>query len=286
MEVNEFKYDYSEQKEFYFGLFSDTHLFSQRFDKARFAQDFDEAKSLGADIFVNGDIMDMIVHSDTKRSSGKGPKYDDDDEPVDAEVDYQVKKGAEAFTPYVEQLRLMGIGNHGIEIVRRHGTDPVRSLVHELNHRRKRDGKIRLGGYSGFIRLKFHHGRNGGVRTFDIYYCHGQGVSAEVTKGMIGLARRSYVCADLVWLGHNHTRLFGELDKEIGLNHLGRPYAREKRGLITGTYLKDFRLYDIEKTGYQMDYSEERTRVTHANGGALMRVRVNGKQQLEVKFLV
>jgi hypothetical protein len=158
---------------------------------------------------------------------------------------------------------------------------------------RKEFGLIRHGGYEGDIWQRFYFETKKGamVRSFDIFYNHGQGGKAEVTKGMIDLNRRStmWVC-DLIWLGHKHTRIM-DLDADyIMRDNRGVLKRHRRRAIITGCYLKGFGIENSNTPlGYKLSYGKEKMRSMQARGGIFLhRVIRGGKNshRIETEFLV
>jgi hypothetical protein len=267
VEVNSWRYDYSKKREFLWFLASDLQLGNPDCDEGRIKRDFQEAHDTGARILLNGDIIDLILPSDVKRySAGR------DRENVDASINVAVDNAARFLTPWVNDIDMIGVGNHETAPLKYCATDATLFLLRDLN--RERDSKlppIVHGGYTGFMRFSFYFGKNGRTQTFDLFYNHGQGGSSEVTRGAIDLSRRQYVSADLIWLGHKHKRILMDMDCEVGLTGSGTLYEKEKRGVITGCYLKNNSTYDISK-GYRLNYAEQRMRTPQAQGGAWLRI--------------
>jgi len=280
MEANVFRFDYTTQHEFWFFLTSDIHFCHPVFDEKLFTAEFDEARKLGARIFINGDVMDLILPSDKKRYTAGNDGLN-----VDAHLNVAVDEAVERLTPYADNIDIIGCGNHETSPLKYGSTDPIDFLLRDLN-RDRRDRPIVHGGYTGFIRLLFHVGGNR-VRKYDVYYNHGQGSSSEVTRGAIDLSRRQYISADLIWLGHKHTRIANDLDTEIGLTPGHHIYERKKRGVITGCYLRNVDRYDIKKEhGYRLSYSEQKMRTTQATGGALLKVEMTARGDMKARILI
>lgn len=271
MELNTFNFDYSKQKEFHFFLASDLHIGHARFDHKLFREQFDEAKEIGAKILINGDLFDAITPSDRKRYRVGNDQYQ-----VDAHLNAAVDEAYELLKPYAKDIILIGIGNHEASTVRWSGVDPVQFLLRDFAH----DGAmVRPGGYLGFVRLAFRHGDNFSTRFFDIYYNHGQGGSAEVTKGIIDLQRRNNIVADVIWLGHKHTAVITQMDALQGVSPQGNFYSRTRIGIITGSYTLPKRPdYDIEGKGYSSDFEEEHTRTPAGRGGVFLRLTLKNNE--------
>jgi len=284
--TNVFRHDYTDVKEFYHFMASDLHFLNAKFDEKRFKKEFDRAMEYDATIDINGDIYDLIFPTDIKRYT----RGSDVEPIIDAPVNHAVEYGVEMLRPYVDNIRILGCGNHEVSTIKFNNVDVVKMLVYSLNQIRNPElKKIRLGGYQGFIRNKYSkvgEGRSyGGTVKVDIFYNHGQGGKSEVTKGSIDLERRKNMDADIIWLGHKHQSKIEALDPIIGLTSSDNIYVKEKTGVITGCFLKRWiNDYDIEKYGYRIDFESERFRTVSAYGGVLLRVEVK-KNGVDMDFI-
>ena len=249
-------------------LGSDFHLDAPDTDIALIKTDLARAQAHHADIFLNGDIFSLLIPSDRKRyakSTDTMPERDD-------MINVAVQRAVDLLAPYVNLIRMIGIGNHEKEILKRHNVDVTAFLIDKLNALRlPSTPAIRHGGYTGFIRFLYEHESGGNVRKCDVFYNHGQGGSSEITKGMIDLSRYAgHINADVLWLGHKHTRGLWMLDPLMGFTPGNKVVCRQRYGVITGCYSKQLKEYDIVKKGYQIDYGEEKMRVPVARRGVLM----------------
>jgi len=269
VEVNTWRYDYSKQREFTWFLASDLHLKNPDCDETRIKNDLTEAHDKKSRILLNGDIFDMILPSDLKRYTA-GRDNINADAAMNVAVDYAVK----FLTPWVDDIDMIGVGNHETAPIKFCSADPVLFLLRDLNHiRSNKLQPIAHGGYTGFIRLCFAFGKSGRDKAIDVWYNHGQGGSSEVTRGAIDLTRRQYIRSDIIWLGHKHKRMAMDLDYEIGLTQKGIPYEKEKRGVVTGCYLKNYGESGTNN-GYRLNYAEQRMRTPQARGGAWLTIKL------------
>ena len=269
MERAIWKRSYREGDTFSYFLASDLHAEDPLFDAALFAADMALAKEAKARVYLNGDILGLILPGDMKRYARGSDPGD-----VDDKIGASVENAEKILAPYVDMIDMIGTGNHETAVLKHNSVDATKLLIGFLN--RRRDPKlhpIRHGGYTGFLRLAFDDGSHHRT-SYDVFYNHGQGGSAEVTSGIIDLQRRQNIDADLVWLGHKHKRISVMLAPAIGLNAAGNLYEREKRGVITGTYLRNLDETDAGKDGYRLSYAEERMRVPQGRGGAMLRLTV------------
>jgi len=294
MVLNIYPFDYSKQRKFHFLLSSDLHVEDWFFDKDLLYKQFDEAVEKKARIFMNGDIMSMILPQDLKRyTSGK-----DQVTGTDSLVNVIVGKVFELLKPYVEYIDEIGCGNHETAVLKYHSQDATLMLIGRLNGIRKNPLPIRHGGFSGWIRLLFRRNSNGKsseVRRYDIFRDHGKGGSAEVTKGMIDLQRLQGKTADLIWISHKHTVISTQLERNEGISSSNKLYSRMRRGLVTGCYKRPLKTYegkvvrigdeeqpyDINTHGYILDYGEQKMRVTEGIGGAFLELKIGKNKTIE-----
>jgi hypothetical protein len=270
MQVHKFYFDYTKTKDFYFLLASDVHKDSEGFDEKRFRQDMDEIVNKNGRVYINGDNVNAIVKSDSKRYVKSGDKYAND-----GILNSITEELTEFYSEWVDYIDVIGIGNHEATIIKYHDYDIIRQVIINLNKIRSKSlAPIRHGGYSGFIRLSFHcNKKDSHVLKYDIFYNHGQGGNAEVTKGMISLQRRQYIISDLIWLGHTHTSIQDNDMHMVYLDKNANLCERARRGIITGTYKKPLRDYDIDKIGYLSSYGIERMRTPESSGGAILHIK-------------
>lgn len=262
MQVNVFDWDYSAGKEKKIFLCSDTHIGNALFHEELFKQQFEKAVDKGCDIFINGDILDLIVTNDKKRYRKSKDQFENDDI-----VNRQIDLGVKFLKPYAKNIKGIGIGNHGTAYFSHHSFDPISALIRELRHE---NPDIRYMGYQGFLVFTGQHGKNGNIKKYIIFYNHGQGGAAEISKGSIGLDRRIYIDADMIWMGHVHQKKLESLPNRYYLDKAYKVQEKEVKGLITGCFLQNFEQYDIDKTGYKSGYGPERMRRPQARGGAYL----------------
>ena len=267
MESHVFRHKYrpskSNPEKFNIFLCSDLHADESGFDKELFTRDFDRAKNEGARININGDLFGCILPSDLKRYS----RGNDSGANTDGKINEAVEKIGELLRPYVDNIDVIGLGNHETSVLKYHHIDVTRLLLFYLSQfRDKKLTPIRHGGYTGFIRYSFST-PGGSGRSFDIFYNHGQGGSAEVNDGIADVKRYQYVQADIIWLGHKHQRWAHEIDPSVGMLHNGRISHKPRFGVMTGTYTKVLSETNATENGYRINYGEERMRTKQKQGG-------------------
>ena len=146
-----------------------------------------------------------------------------------------IRSGVKFFSPYKSQMAVWNKGNHESSILKHNEVDLTRFLIEELN---RSGSPCVIGGYRGWI--KFNITDKSHRKSFSLYYTHGSGGSAPVTKGVIGTNRRaSYVDADIICSGHIHEAWSLELRK-IGLSHCGEEVIRDQLHLCIPTYKEEF----------------------------------------------
>lgn len=210
-------------------LMSDEHFDGITCDRALLKKHHEEAKERNALIFKFGDIFDCMGGKWDKRSS-KG----------DVRPEYQkanyfdlIKKDALKFySPYKKNIVFISPGNHEQSILKNHEIDLTESLGEGLN--------CHVGKYAGFIKFFFINEAGGGKRSFTLYYTHGSGGGAPVTKGVIKNNRRQHtIDADFYVSGHIHTGTLQPRPK-VYLNEQCIVKRKEPEHIILGAYKNEF----------------------------------------------
>lgn len=262
-------------------LISDTHIGAHDCDKAMLRADLEWAKSTGADILVNGDLCDLVLPKDHKRFT---PSILDDaitatDSVVNATVDLCVG----LLKPYAKQIRMIGTGNHESAMQKHHSLDVTRLIIRELNHEAGAD--IRHGGYTGAVVWTFRRDAGGGA-AFAVYYHHGFGGCAPVTKGMIDFNRLSTYArgADVIWCGHKHWRWASQVvERHIpqrGDQFIDRPVWH----IMTGSYVGGPPEQFDRDGNYQSRWATEKGFLPQGKGGAkLMLTPIRGEGRGEIR---
>jgi predicted phosphodiesterase len=243
-------------------LCSDLHLDAKGCDVDLLKSELSRAVELKADIIIGGDVFDAILHGDRKRYTPGGDKFGSD-----TNLNKMVKHAADFLRPYTKNIIAIGHGNHEMSVVKYHNFDPVDALIYDLS---REDGvEIKPLHYTGIIRYIFKAPNSRRTRTYKIYYNHGQGASAEISKGLIMVDRhRKKVQADMYWFGHTHTKVVLPAEHVIFMNNQGTLEEKQIKCLITGCYNKVF--YDSTGKDVSVNYGEERMRTNQATGGALV----------------
>ena len=109
----------------------DPHTFKVPALTQQLADDLKDATERGDRLVIWGDISEWIVPSDSKRYTNAKHNRD-----VDDVVGHEIKRLADFYEPYVNNIEIMKLGNHETEFMKRHYVDPMRMLIDELNRRR------------------------------------------------------------------------------------------------------------------------------------------------------
>ena len=183
----------------------DSVFCNRKFEKKH----LDQAKERNALIADFGDIFCAMQGKYDPRASKEGLRPENK---VDKYLDSIIKYAAEDYRPYADNWLLIGQGNHDINIEKRHGTNIVDRLVHDL---RSHGSNVVRGGYSGWIKLMFTMNKTR-RQSINVKYHHGSGGGGPVTKGVIQTARQSAYLgnADIVVNGHTHDSWILSLGRE------------------------------------------------------------------------
>jgi len=233
----------------------------------------DAAKAKGAGIIVNGDFFCLM------QGKGDPRKSKDDIRPEHNKGNYLqavVEDAVEWFSPYKDNLLLIGYGNHETQIIKHMEFDPLQMFQSIYNY--KNQSNLQLGGYGGTLKV-LGEIRSGLHRAFVIHYYHGSGGGGPVTKGVIQDQRiMSFVEGyDMTWQGHVH-ELYHHVNMVQYFNRT-QDIIQQRRvhQLRTSTYKEEYGAgeggYHIEKGrapkplgGYWLNLQQERLRKIEDNG--------------------
>lgn len=162
-------------------------------------QHLDQAKEENAPIIDIGDFFclmqgkwDKRANQDELREQHRGNDY----------FDLVWEEAEEFYRPYTDNLALFGYGNHETSTIRHHQVDPLKNLTYRLSHHATRDDTLRIGGYAGWVLLRFQDGTRS--QTIRIKYHHGYGGGGPVTKGVIQANRRAVYLPDATFVVSAH----------------------------------------------------------------------------------
>jgi hypothetical protein len=236
----------------WFLLMSDLHIDSTKHRLDLLNKLLKQAQDKGAGVLMFGDIFDAMQSRNDKRRSVSALKeqFNNREDYVDAIVEDVAK----ILRPYADNIMFIGYGNHETNLIKHLNTDILKRLVEEL---RKQNEQIVLGGYGGYIRLRYRKYLNGNAvgssKNFTIAYHHEGGAgNAPVTEGIINAKRRMQWCVDfdIMLSGHNHKSwIMHQTQERISEKN------RLKRKLVT--LLKIPSLKDKEEMGYSWDITND-----------------------------
>ena len=176
----------------------------------------EQAKAREALIFDFGDLFCAMQGKWDPRASKDVLRPEDK---VDNYLDAIVAHAEEDYAPYVKNWLLIGRGNHDANILKRHGTDIIDTLAHDL--RKDHGSPVVAGGYGGWVRFMFtvYETTHQSIR---LKYHHGAGGGGPVTKGVIQTNRQAVYLqnADIVVNGHTHDAWLLPISRE-SLNDAG-----------------------------------------------------------------
>jgi len=226
-------------------LMSDIHFDSPKHDEKLFYKHMRLAEEREALVLIAGDFFDSMQTTHDPRRS-----------PEELMAKYKVSHYLDAIiidaATYLSQFKvqyILCLGNHETTVLKNNNTNVIDRLAHDIN---LMGGTAVNAGYSGWIKFLFARGA-GGRKSYDLYWHHGSGGSAPVTKGVIQTARQAtYINADIVHNGHNHQDYYVPI-KQIGINGAGKletklmHFVRTPGYKISGIENEDRAGFDVEK---------------------------------------
>lgn len=271
-------------------LQSDHHIGAHDTDYEKMVRELDIAKAHGDRVVFNGDLFDLIFPFDSKRYSPDTlhPKLQGRRDVLNASLDFAF----DLLAPYAEIIDCIGMGNHEASVEKYHSTDIVMLLIEKLQATLPAGSKhvIHYGGKLGFVQYKFRHRAGGNVRTIDLFYFHGAGGSAPVTKGMIDFNRTNqYVEADIIWLGHKHNRFIDTTPQRVRCPRDGdQPIVKPMIHVMTGGYRRGVIAQDQEsmrRYGRQANYGTDMGLAPQGTGGARLLITIKGDGEQEIQAI-
>lgn len=214
---------------------SDLHWDNPKCDRHLLARDLNYAAENGLDVFINGDLFCAMQG----RYDGRRMKSDIRPEhATNTYLDDLVDTAVEWFKPYVDNIRLVGYGNHETSILKNCETDILGRFVHGLN---ANGGAVTLGGYGGWITWSFFQPGSGNGCRFRAKYHHGFGGGGVVTRGVIQNQRAMAMIhgMDLFWSGHVHESYCLQLPVET-LNDNANVVLKNVLHVRTPTYKEEY----------------------------------------------
>lgn len=275
-------------------LLSDLHIGASDLSY-RFLQDeLREAQAYNDRILINGDVFDAIFPGDRKRfvSGVAHSRIAHRRDQVNAIIDMAM----EILSPYADLIDMIGVGNHDTAVEKYHNTDPVLLLIRELERTlpKKSGHQIHYGGYCGFVRYNFQPVTNGdsraaGQRLFDIFYHHGAGGAAPVTKGMIDANRKQWIIANVRWQGHKHNRWAAQTTLMQCPRDGDRPQILPVWDIFTGSYYETYHgqsQKSVRANGRRSSYAADAGMHPQGKGGARIEVTRDSNDNLVSRVIL
>lgn len=266
-------------------LMSDLHVGAVNVDYDLIKKEISTAKSNGDRVCINGDIFDFILLGDRKRyrQDVLHPRLLGRKDVVQEAIRW----ASELLSPIVNQIDMIGVGNHEFVLEQIHSFDPIQALLYELNSCKHKDAKhvIHHGGVTGFLDYRLKYGSKksnysikvgSNSKRFVIYYHHGGGGSAPVTKGMIDFNRKdTFVDADVIWLGHKHNRFTSHVRKLACPESGDQPNTKDVRHIMTGAYSDTYvgqSQQSIKRHGRRATWAADQGFAPQGKGGARLEI--------------
>jgi len=213
----------------WFLISSDRHWDNPDSDHKLQKKHLDEAKAKGAGVIDLGDLLCLMQGKYDPRSSKSKVRPEHQ---VDDYLDAVIETACEFFKPYKDNFIQIGRGNHETAILKRHETDMTKRLCTKLG--------VIAAGYSGWVVFTFKFGNS--IETKKMFFHHGYGGDAPVTKGTIQTARMGlvYPDANIIVSGHTHNSWVFPISRfRIGQN--GSTYYDEQVHVKIPTYKEEYK---------------------------------------------
>ena len=261
--VHVFKSKIAAKQPFHVLQISDVHYDSVKCDRELLTKHLKQAEKLGALVFINGDLFDLM-----------GGKYDPRSSYSDIRPEYKhinyldavIKDAAEYFSKFKVNY-FIGRGNHETNISKLLHTDPTDRLAELLRH----NGiTVATGGYSGWFVYKFeqHNKRF----SFIQHYHHGSGGNAPRSKGILSadIDQKKFPDADIITRGHDHQKWHLPTTVQR-LSHNYEPQDKTVHHVRTGSY----KMLGDGFAGWAVEKGFDRPRL----GGWWMTISLYGKKR-------
>ena len=185
----------------HFLFISDVHFDSVKCDRSLLHRHLDEARELGAGVFIFGDLFDLMQGRFDPRGNYADlrPEYKSC-----VYVDEVIQDVGEKLSKYADVIKFISKGNHETNIEKRMMVSPIDRVAQIINGN---GGHVEVGGYAGWLCVTPH--RNGSSRKrFNVHYHHGYGGGAKRSKGILGadIDQKDFPDADFILRGHDHQK--------------------------------------------------------------------------------
>jgi hypothetical protein len=223
-----------EKDSFWVLLSFDRHHDNPKSDNRMEKRHLELARERNAIIVDGGDLFCAMQGKYDKRSnkSDLKPEHKSGDY-----LDKLVSTAADFYGPYADLFAVMAPGNHETAISKNHETNLTERLVQTLNDRHGTN--IRVGGFSGWVKFQIMVWSQ--CMTTNLWYHHGYGGDAPVTKGTIQTNRQAVYLPDahIVATGHTHNEWQFPLTR-IRLSNKGKVYFDEQLHLKVPSYKEEY----------------------------------------------
>jgi len=195
----------------WFYLSSDHHYDNRNTDLKLLKLHHDKAVERNAIMLQFGDTFCAMQGKYDPRKSVRDarPEHMVDDNYLDLISADAVK----FYGQYAQNILALSKGNHETSIIDRCGVDLINRLAYGLNV--EHGGAVEVMPYSGYVRFLFTMNKTRRTSR-KLYFHHGAGGSAPVTKGTIQTNRQAVYLpdADIVVNGHDHNAWYMPIARE------------------------------------------------------------------------
>lgn len=267
-------YNRSSLRSFSFLLLSDLHFDNPHCQRELLIKHLDFAKENDYKILVNGDFFCCMQGKfDPRRSkSNIRPEHNKSNY-----LDAIISDAVNFFSPYKDQLKLIGYGNHETAILKNLETDLLQRFADLFNH--KNNVNVQVGGYGGWVIFQFKDKHNAGSKQYRLKYFHGAGGGGPVTKGVIQNQRMMAQTqgADCIWMGHVH-EMYTMYHTVETLNQRGVIQLKDILHVRTSSYKEEY------NKGY-MDFHVERGRPPKPIGSYLINLELSPRNEEKLHII-
>lgn len=227
-------------------LTGDRHWDNPKSDWKLQKKHLDQARERNAPVIDVGDFFCLMQGKYDKRGTKK------DIRPEHLTNDYfdsVPNTAVEFFKNYADLFAVIGTGNHEASIKRHHETDVLGRFIYRLNA--EAGSNVQLGGYGGYVRIRFQEPDGRSKKSKLLKYYHGSGGGGAVTKGLIQTNRRAVFMpdADIIVTGHIHEKWAVTLTRER-VSPQGKVYIEDQHHICVGPYKEE---YNSGKSGWHVE---------------------------------
>jgi hypothetical protein len=214
---------------------ADQHFDHALCDRKMMKRHLEMAKAGNMPVVGLGDLLCVMQGREDKRRSADANRYPDREDYFDAVNDDVV----DFHKPYAEQLAVYAYGNHETSVKKHNGIDVLERWATTLKADTGHGPYV--GGYGGWIFLRFRERCSDWKKTIRIKYFHGSGGGGPVTKGVISTNRRAVYLpdADVIISGHIHNEWNLTLARER-VTSAGRVHLDEQLHVQCPTYKEEY----------------------------------------------